>query len=791
MFDSDLIIKGGAFTEPTKLKGILSKRMNITYGRNGSGKSTIARAFREQQPDRQAMNPGQKYGLSFDGSGSMMPDISEHVFVFNEDFIEDNIRVGDGLRSIIRIGASAELDGPIQAAKDSIQALKDEQKTVKEELGVLNGSAATKGSIKEAEKEIKEGLKKKGGYVSRLDRIEGKDHNLVASLYGPVLSFDKNDTLAVSLSDASRQLDESISRYLSLKSGAAITWNAPDYSSLMDLSAINVLLSQTVRPAELSDEERSILDELSKELASENFITKTQSLIIESPRGFCPLCHQPVSSQHKHSLEQRLIKFRDKTVQEFKDMVYQTKAGISGLNVVLPSFPTSDYSDDIAFAETKLQAVNDIHSEVKAALEKKYANPFTAIEAFDLAAYKTIITECQEALTRVSEDVKAYNQKLTEKDSLRCEIDSKNIQLAYHENKAWIDKYNARVIRESNLQRQNAELEGKITKQTEIIGSLKSKIDQVDDAREQINHYLDIVFGINKLRLAPAGKDKYKLQIKTSDSYVDIPPKSISSGERNALALAYFFACVLEKKDKNYDYSDPTLLVIDDPVSSFDAENKAGVISLIANQCKKVLDGNEESKVLVLTHDYTTLRDLCSLRQNSISPNDYDLKSSGSGVEWKYYSLTLNHRLRPVNCNFILENMEYGSALWDIFFFANQEDPDYYDGLDGIGNTIRRFAESYATHMYKCKWYELFSDDRHLMCLPDSIRETIRVFAVRNVLNSESHGTTDDYSPCEIQRSARVLLTYLYYADNKHLRAYLVGRKPENENRMDAIKGWF
>lgn len=791
MFDSDLIIKGGAFTEPTKLKGILSKRMNITYGRNGSGKSTIARAFREQQPDRQAMNPGQKYGLSFDGSGSMMPDISEHVFVFNEDFIEDNIRVGEGLRSIIRIGTSAELDGPIQAAKDSIQALKDEQKPVKEELGVLNGSAATKGSIKEAEKEIKEGLKKKGGYVSRLDRIEGKDHNLVASLYGPVLSFDKNDTLAVSLSDTSRQLDESISRYLSLKSGAAITWNAPDYSSLMDLSAINVLLSQTVRPAELSDEERSILDELSKELASENFITKTQSLIIESPRGFCPLCHQPVSAQHKHSLEQRLIKFRDKTVQEFKDMVYQMKAGISGLNVVLPSFPTSDYSDDIAFAETKLQAVNDIHSDVKAALEKKYANPFTAIEAFDLAAYKTIITECQEALTRVSEDVKAYNQKLTEKDSLRCEIDSKNIQLAYHENKAWIDKYNARVIRESNLQRQNAELEGKITKQTEIIGSLKSKIDQVDDAREQINHYLDIVFGINKLRLAPAGKEKYKLQIKTSDSFVDIPPKSISSGERNALALAYFFACVLEKKDKNYDYSDPTLLVIDDPVSSFDAENKAGVISLIANQCKKVLDGNEESKVLVLTHDYTTLRDLCSLRQNSISPNDYDLKSSGSGVEWKYYSLTLNHRLRPVNCNFILENMEYGSALWDIFFFANQEDPDYYDGLDGIGNTIRRFAESYATHMYKCKWYELFSDDRHLMCLPGSIRETIRVFALRNVLNSESHGTTDDYSPYEIQRSARVLLTYLYYADNKHLRAYLVGRNPGNENRMDAIKGWF
>ena len=94
MFDSDLIIKGGAFGAPTRLKGILSKRMNITYGRNGSGKSTIARAFREQQPDRQAKNPGRNYSLSFDGSGSLKPEISDHVCVVNEDFIDNNSRIG-------------------------------------------------------------------------------------------------------------------------------------------------------------------------------------------------------------------------------------------------------------------------------------------------------------------------------------------------------------------------------------------------------------------------------------------------------------------------------------------------------------------------------------------------------------------------------------------------------------------------------------------------------------------------------------------------------------------------
>ena len=778
-FDFDLFIKGGVFSEQTKLEGLLAKPLSIVYGRNGSGKSTIARAFREQQPDRQAINPVRQFELSTDGGDSLSPEVQNHLFVFNEDFIDDNIKVKDGLKSIIRIGASAELDAPIQEAKDKIQEYKEQQKPIQAELDILNGSPAVAGSINEADKQFKEGLRKDGGYADRLYKMEGK-RNLVASVLNPVLNYDKNDTLPDSIGKTAKQLGESIDRFLSFKSGSSISWQAPVISHLPDLVAINTVLAQKIRPAELTAEEQLILDELSNELASENFIPKTENLIIRSARGFCPLCHQPVSTDYKHTLEQRLVKFRDKAVQDFKAKVIELSQDVPTFNFALPSFPTSDYDDNLATAVTRLQELNSFLSEIKTALEKKAWNPFSEMDGFDHNMLDSLASECQAALSRIEEDVAAYNQVFKEKDSLKKEISQLNIRLAYHENKTWIDAFNARSARREQLNQEYIDLNGKIDEQTRLIGSLSAQIDQVDDARAQINHYLDIIFGTNKLRLAPAGKDKYKLQVKQGDTYRDIPPKAVSSGERNALALAYFFACVLEKKDQNYNYGDHTLLVIDDPVSSFDAENKAGVLSLLSNQIKKVLNGNSESKVLVFTHDFTTLRALCDQRSHMF-PDDKNQV---------FIRIRTDHKLSKVSCSHILENMEYYNDLQEIFNFANFRDPEDFDAYDAMGNAVRSFAESYATRMFKCKWHDLFTDDRRLKDVPEDIQENLKAFAIRPVLNSESHGVFASFEPVEVQRAARALLIYMYYASHEHLYAYLVGGRKDNEWKIETIEKW-
>lgn len=783
---SDLFIKGGAFSVPTELKGILSKRMNILFGRNGSGKSTIARAFREQQPDYQSKHLGRQFELSHTrGKVSLDDDMLRHVFVFNEDFVDENVKTSSNLKSIIRIGSSAELDVPISELKEKIKQCRNDQKNIGPEIDRLDAGPAATGSIKEAETKMKNGLKADGGYMSRLERIEGKSHNLGGKVLNQVLEIPAPESLPVSVSEAVNQLNREIDRYLSFQGGTEITWTPPVLGRCIDIESVNSLLCQTIRPAALTDDERALLEELSGDLAPLDFIDKSQSVILDRSSTVCPLCHQPLTEEHRHTLEVRLLRFRDKRVEDFKETVRVMMEDIHPVCDQLPTFSTKDYSEDAGEASSAISQLNSFILEVKNALEKKYQNPFINVNAICQEDFKRLVESFEKSLAKISDDVAEFNRKILEKDKLRDYIEKTNIGLAYMENQKWVDEYKARQKARETLDTKNKALENAINSYTEEIGRLSAKIDQVDEAREQINHYLGLIFGFQKLKLVPAGKDSYKLQIKNGDTYVDIPTRCVSSGERNAIALAYFFACVMEKKDKNYDYSDETVLVIDDPVSSYDSENKAGVISLLSQQCKKVLNGNRDSKVLILTHDQTTLKAICAEREKICPRRNQEDRDND------FYSiLSLSHKLRTAPTSRILPNMEYNDNLLQLFYFADHREPEEFDAYDTIGNTIRKFSEDYASRTYKCPWFELFSDPERTTCIPEEYRDSICNFATRNVLNSESHGNIDAYSPGEVQRSARILLSYMYFADREHLAAYLVGKKADFQWRMDKVKKW-
>ena len=76
----NISIKGGPFTEKTSFD-LFPQRLNLLYGRNGSGKSTIAKSIR-------------RLGKEDDGSGysaetnpSLSAEQAQHIFVFDEDFV--------------------------------------------------------------------------------------------------------------------------------------------------------------------------------------------------------------------------------------------------------------------------------------------------------------------------------------------------------------------------------------------------------------------------------------------------------------------------------------------------------------------------------------------------------------------------------------------------------------------------------------------------------------------------------------------------------------------------------
>ena len=68
-------------------------------------------------------------------------------------------------------------------------------------------------------------------------------------------------------------------------------------------------------------------------------------------------------------------------------------------------------------------------------------------------------------------------------------------------------------------------------------------------------------------------------------------------------------------------YASEYLIVIDDPVSSFDYGNRVGVMSLLRYQFGNILKGNVNSRILVMSHDLHSVFDLVKIRNEKKKKN--------------------------------------------------------------------------------------------------------------------------------------------------------------------------
>jgi ABC-type Mn2+/Zn2+ transport system ATPase subunit len=149
----------------------------------------------------------------------------------------------------------------------------------------------------------------------------------------------------------------------------------------------------------------------------------------------------------------------------------------------------------------------------------------------------------------------------------------------------------------------NEELKGLITKVGELKGKInghKSRIEKSIVANQNsINGFLKSA-GYKYRVVIKAEADSYKMKLVHDDfsEHLESAAKHLSYGEKNAFALVLFMHQVLSDK--------PGLIVLDDPVSSFDKTKKFAIIN-------KLFRGKEslrDTTVLMLTHDIEPAIDL-------------------------------------------------------------------------------------------------------------------------------------------------------------------------------------
>ena len=131
-----LSVSGKCFPSATNLKFFSDDktRISLVYGKNGAGKTTISEAFFAYKCCDTASSIHASL-LSADGSLiKMSPDRKENIFVFNEKYIDSNVKlVSDGLGTIVLMGAQVDLEEKIAKQKDTIVEL---QKLLDTQVGI-------------------------------------------------------------------------------------------------------------------------------------------------------------------------------------------------------------------------------------------------------------------------------------------------------------------------------------------------------------------------------------------------------------------------------------------------------------------------------------------------------------------------------------------------------------------------------------------------------------------------------------------------------------------------------
>jgi ABC-type Mn2+/Zn2+ transport system ATPase subunit len=104
--------------------------------------------------------------------------------------------------------------------------------------------------------------------------------------------------------------------------------------------------------------------------------------------------------------------------------------------------------------------------------------------------------------------------------------------------------------------------------------------------------------------------DSYKMRLKHKDFETSInnSSKHLSYGERNAFSLVLFMYECLSKK--------PDLIILDDPISSFDKNKKFAIVEMLF--CRK--NSFQGKMVLMMTHDFEPVIDIISTFHGRFQP---------------------------------------------------------------------------------------------------------------------------------------------------------------------------
>lgn len=555
-------------------KSFTPSYINFLFGKNGCGKSTVAKVLKD------------KTDMVWDTGHSSNDYL---MLVYNEDFINKNIASYSGMPGVFTISEqNAQIQKDIEDATAELGIAQTTLKNASESLSkqeiLLNKQQDTFQTIcwektKDfrksvdvalAGKKTKDGLTK--ALLSETNPTEFNSDSLIAMCEA---AFSNDATTYPELYKA----DISSIPTSSILSKPIISSSSSEFASFM--KSINA--TDWVRQGH------------------EQFHSEDK----------CPYCQQKLPS----NFEEEIVRCFDKEYEADLSILRSFKANYgAAINDIWKSF-SNNLSNAYPKIKNELDSYAKLLDTFRAKVEinsqrfnDKIAHPNTVVELEDLTPL----------IIELNDTIDSMNSKIKENNDIVSDRAKKQPQC-----KAAVISYLAFILSDelakfrdsrSNLQKEIDTLtkektaaHNKVTDLRKTISSLRKKVVNTSAAVEGINTLLaDTGFQGFYLREKENTPNVYEV-IRTNTGLV---AENLSEGERNFIAFLYFHQLVLGSPEADAVVNDK-IVVIDDPVSSMDSSTLFVVGALVRDMiaiCNPDYTTKEHSKnhikqIFILTHN--------------------------------------------------------------------------------------------------------------------------------------------------------------------------------------------
>lgn len=697
------------------------------------------------------------------------------IHVFNEDYVNSRVKIrDDGLNTIVLLGELGNLEDKILDLQLRIEAESNRNTELKAASDEFKDRDSKK-SPSNCRFQINLGLSGDGHWAEREKIINNGKRN--ASVTDKVIDSIIALQPAETLTDLKKRYEENL-QLLSqvIANEAAQIRSTVKLNVPYNEKVLQTLLSQKVERPVLSDREQYLLQLIDDGKLDQ--INEMKLVFSKEKTKKCPFCLQEISDQGKRELIGSIEKVLSKEVDIHEENL--KKCIIQEVNV---DFSGTDVLNSPNYIKCK-DIVDEINKEIfkiREIILKKINHPYTPITDFE-SDLNDKLEQFELVRTKLQQEIDTYNNAVKRIGTLKKDLTADNAAIAHYEVSRDIELWQQAL--ENQKQADEA-----LKKSNEKIKDLNNELNVLKSRKKNIKIAVNL---INKsLRYVLFSKDRLEIKVE-DDKYVlyahgkAVKPNNVSVGERNIIALCYFFTELIMNQEAKDGYSKKLILIIDDPVSSFDFENKVGIMSLLKAKIADIIKTNPESQILVMTHDIQCLYDFQKIGEEVC--NEYKRESNGQKKVTYACCELKNKEIIPFSYT---KRNEYSEILKTVYDYACGKNEN--DTLI-VGNLMRRVMEAFSTFVYKKGIADISYDDTILQQIGDKdFIDYFKNLMYRLVLNGDSHmlertnsledmDYLDFLSDDERRRTAQEVICFIYLLNKPHVLAHLEGKKDIETN---------